>query len=80
MESTAAPNAPPPAGHYARAIEHRGLIYVSDVALWGRVNEVYVRFFGDHRPARAVVPTRELHFGYQVEIEAVAAVAGTHDD
>ena len=47
-------------------------VYISDIALWGKVNEVYVAFFGDHRPARSVVPTRELHFGYQVEIEAVA--------
>jgi len=49
-------------------------VYVSDIALWARVNAVYARFFGDHRPARAVVPTRELHFGFQIEIEAIAAV------
>jgi 2-iminobutanoate/2-iminopropanoate deaminase len=50
-------------------------VYVSDIALWGRVNAVYARFFGDHRPARTVVPTRELHYGFQVEIDAIAAVA-----
>jgi 2-iminobutanoate/2-iminopropanoate deaminase len=49
-------------------------VYISDIALWDRVNSVYARFFGDHRPARAIVPTRELHFGYQIEIEAIAAV------
>lgn len=49
-------------------------VYVSDISLWGRVNAEYAAFFGDHRPARAVVPTRELHFGLLVEIEAVAAV------
>ena len=49
-------------------------VYVSDIELWGRVNAVYAEFFGDHRPARAVVPTRELHYGFQVEIEAVGAV------
>ena len=52
-------------------------VYVSDIALWGRVNKVYARFFGSHRPARAVVPTRELHFGYQIEIEAVATLKDT---
>jgi 2-iminobutanoate/2-iminopropanoate deaminase len=52
-------------------------VYVSDIALWGRVNAVYARFFGEHRPARTVVPTRELHYGFQVEIDAVAAVANT---
>ena len=49
-------------------------VYISDIALWDRVNRVYAEFFGEHRPARAVVPTRELHFGFQVEIEAIAAV------
>ncbi len=49
-------------------------IYVSDMRLWGRVNAVYARLLGDHRPARAVVPTRDLHFGYQVEIQAIAAL------
>jgi enamine deaminase RidA (YjgF/YER057c/UK114 family) len=29
---------------------------------------------GDHRPARAVVPVKELHHGYQVEIQAIAVV------
>lgn len=48
-------------------------VYVSDIDLWGRVNEVYSKFFGDHKPARAVVPVKTLHFGFQVEIEAIAA-------
>ena len=51
-------------------------VYISDIALWDRVNRVYAEFFGAHRPARAVVPTRELHFGFQIEIEAVAALSG----
>ena len=50
-------------------------VYVSDIELWDRVNAVYSEFFGDHRPARAVVPTTKLHFGFQIEIEAVAALA-----
>jgi len=49
-------------------------VYVSDIELWERVNGVYARFFGRHRPARAVVPTKDLHHGFQVEIEAIAAV------
>lgn len=52
----------------------RTTVYVSDIALWGRVNAAYAAFFGDHRPARSVVPTRELHFGCLVEIDAIAAV------
>ncbi len=50
-------------------------IYVSDMALWPRVNEAYARALGDHRPARAVVPTQEFRRGFQVEIQAVAALA-----
>ncbi len=125
MRSIETGDAPRPAGHYAQAVEHAGLVYVSgqlpvapdrkagaigsiesqteqalanldailraagsrrdqvlkvtvyiaDIALWDRVNTVYARFFGDHRPARAIVPTRELHYGYQIEVEAIAAAA-----
>ena len=49
-------------------------VYVSDITLWDRVNRVYAHHFGDHRPARAVVPTKALHFGFHVEIEAVGVV------
>lgn len=49
-------------------------VYVADISLWPRVNAVYARFFGEHRPARAVVPTRDLHYGFLVEVEAIAAV------
>ncbi len=49
-------------------------VYISDIGLWPRVNTVYSRFFGEHRPARAVVPTKELHFGFQIEVEAIAAL------
>jgi 2-iminobutanoate/2-iminopropanoate deaminase len=56
-------------------------VYVADISLWGRVNAVYARFFGEHRPARAVVPTKELHYGFLIEIDAIAAVReGTTKD
>jgi 2-iminobutanoate/2-iminopropanoate deaminase len=48
-------------------------VYVSDIGLWDRVNEVYARMLGEHRPARAVIPTGELHHGFLIEIDAVAA-------
>jgi len=50
-------------------------IFVTDIALWSDVNEVYARRLGDHRPARAVVPIKELHHGFHIELKAVAAVA-----
>jgi len=49
-------------------------IYISEIGLWGKVNEVYARMMGDHRPARAIVPVKELHHGFQIEIEAVAGL------
>ena len=49
-------------------------VYIPDVALWDEVNSVYAEFFGDHKPARVVVPTRELHHGALVEIEAMAEI------
>lgn len=49
-------------------------IYVSDIALWADVNATYTRIMGHNRPARAIVPVNELHYGYQVEISAVAVV------
>lgn len=49
-------------------------VYVSDITLWDRVNRIYSDFFGNHRPARAVVPTKDLHHGFQVEMEVMAYV------
>jgi 2-iminobutanoate/2-iminopropanoate deaminase len=48
-------------------------VYISDISQWGKVNEVYGRVLGDHRPARAIVPVKELHYGFQIEIDAIAA-------
>ncbi len=49
-------------------------VYVADITLWPRVNAAYARVLGAHRPARAVVPVKELHHGYLVEVQAVAAL------
>jgi 2-iminobutanoate/2-iminopropanoate deaminase len=49
-------------------------IYVSDMELWDKVNEVYASVLGKHKPARAIVPVKDLHFGTKIEIQAIAAV------
>jgi len=49
-------------------------VYVSDVGHWPKVNAVYGEFFGSHRPARTVVPVGKLHYGYEIELDALAAV------
>lgn len=49
-------------------------VYVSDIELWGEVNKVYSDFFGTHKPARAIVPVNELHYGCKIEMDAIAAI------
>ncbi len=48
-------------------------IYVSDMEMWDAVNAAYKKVMGDHRPARAIVPVKDLHFGTKIEIQAMAA-------
>lgn len=49
-------------------------VYVADIGQWDAVNEVYAHFFGAHKPARTVVSARELHHGFLIEIDAIAAL------
>jgi 2-iminobutanoate/2-iminopropanoate deaminase len=53
----------------------RTTVYVTDIEHWPRFNELYAARFGAHRPARTFVPVSTLHFGYAVELDAIAAVA-----
>ena len=48
--------------------------FISDSSDWDAVNRVYREFFGDHKPARSIVPVAELHFGCKIEVEAIAAI------
>lgn len=48
-------------------------IYVTDIAMWPRVNATYAQVLGAHRPARAVIPVPSLNRGYRIEIQAIAA-------
>lgn len=47
-------------------------VYIPDAAYWDAANDAYASFFGSHKPARVIVPSRELHHGALVEIEAIA--------
>ena len=47
-------------------------IYISNVAHWDKVNTACSTFFEEHKPVRSIIPTRELHFGCLIEIEAIA--------
>lgn len=48
-------------------------IFIADIGNWPRVNELYVHILGDGpAPARTVVPCQQLHYGADLEVNAVA--------
>ena len=47
-------------------------VYVTDIELWPAFNAIYATWIGTTRPARAVVPVPQLHYGFKIEVEAVA--------
>ena len=49
-------------------------VYIPDITLWPTVNSTYARIMGSAKPARAVIPTRELKPGVMIEIDCIAAV------
>ena len=51
-------------------------VYIVGIDNWPRFNTVYAELLGDACPARSVVPVPQLHYGYLVEIDAIAASNG----
>ena len=49
-------------------------VYLTDMAVFPRVNEIYARVFGEARPARSTVAVSALPRGALVEIDAIARV------
>ena len=47
-------------------------VYLDAIENWPAFNILYSEWAGNARPARAIVPTGPLHFGFKVEVEAVA--------
>jgi 2-iminobutanoate/2-iminopropanoate deaminase len=47
-------------------------IFLANLSDFEKVNEVYARHFGTHRPARSTVQVAALPRGAKVEIEAIA--------
>lgn len=47
-------------------------VYISDINLWDKVDKEYAHFFQHHKPTRCIIPTKELHYGSLIEIEATA--------
>ena len=55
----------------------RTTVYIADIGHWPAFNAIYAEMLGEHRPARTVVPVPQLHYGYLVEMDAIAAVRGS---
>lgn len=51
-------------------------VFLTSMAHYGAVNEVYAQYFGEGKPARSAVAVAELPLGALVEIECVALVGG----
>ena len=49
-------------------------IFIPDIEFWPEINRVYADIMGDHKPARAVIPCGDLHYGAMLEMEVIAAV------
>lgn len=47
-------------------------VYLADMADFPAMNEVYARYFKDHRPARSTVQAAGLPKSVRVEIDAIA--------
>ncbi|MBA2244351.1 MAG: RidA family protein [Gemmatimonadetes bacterium] len=50
-------------------------VFLQDMGDFAAMNEVYGRFFGEHRPARSAVQAARLPRDVRVEIEAIAALS-----
>jgi 2-iminobutanoate/2-iminopropanoate deaminase len=49
-------------------------VYMTDLAAFADVNEVYGSFFGEDPPARVAIGVAALPRGAQVEIDAIVAL------
>ncbi|MFW9923354.1 MAG: RidA family protein [Candidatus Thorarchaeota archaeon] len=49
-------------------------IYLSDMTHWEIVNSICAEFFGEHKPARTIVPTKILHYNCLIELDAIAYI------
>ncbi len=50
----------------------KSTIFLTDEKYWPDVNRIYAECFGNHKPARAVIPCGELHYGALLEMEVIA--------
>ncbi|MGM5630039.1 RidA family protein [Apibacter raozihei] len=49
-------------------------VYMTNIGLWDSFDRIYASYLGKHKPSRCIVPVPELHYGYLLEIEAIAEI------
>lgn len=61
------------------SLEHvvKTTVFLTDMALFSRMNVVYAEYWGQIKPARSCVQVAALPMGVDVEIEAIAVMEGT---
>ncbi len=47
-------------------------VYMTDLAEWGALNEIYMEVFGDQTPARIAVGVDALLLGASIELDCIA--------
>ncbi|CAG7652056.1 2-iminobutanoate/2-iminopropanoate deaminase [Paenibacillus solanacearum] len=52
----------------------KATVFIKDMNQFGKINEIYASYFGDHKPARSTVEVARLPKDVLVEIELIAAV------
>lgn len=49
-------------------------VFISELSHWEAVDSAFSEILGENKPARSVVPCKDLYFGFGVEMEAIAAL------
>ena len=50
----------------------KATVYLTDLANFQALNQIYAEYFGDHKPARSTVGVAQLPKGAAVEIDLIA--------
>lgn len=67
------------AGHVSFSDVVKTTVFLTDLADFAEMNEIYTRYFGDSRPARSTIQVAALPKGSRIEIEAIACAGPAHE-
>ena len=52
----------------------KATVYLNDLRNWDKIDRIYSDFFGDHFHTRTVVSVKELHYGFKMDMDAIASL------